>query len=131
MFPWMNPWFEVFKAPLSGNVTQDISPVTSWFSPQLEFNFAGNKAIESQVVSEVASYGKQLGILSRAVIEMAEGRQSQALKDLKVLSLEVEKVKQNHKENVETKTRWFLDELKKHDPESFKKILNEYLNNNT
>ena len=51
MYQWMNPWFDAFKALMSGNVRQVIAPITSWFSPELEFNFAGNTAIESNVVA--------------------------------------------------------------------------------
>jgi hypothetical protein len=60
---WKNPWLNLMNLPLSGNV-EDISPVTTWFSPNIELNYAGDKKIESEVVSEVASFGKQLGVLS-------------------------------------------------------------------
>lgn len=126
MFPWMNPWLYAFKAPWSGDVTQDISPITSWFSPEVEFNFAGNKAIESQVVAEVASYGKQLGVLSKAVVDLAEGKQGQALKDLKKLMTDINRIKDQHKDNLSAKAKRTLDELKKEDPEMLKKIIKEY-----
>ena len=57
MNPWLFPWLRLFKGPLSGNVTQDIAPITSWLSPQFEFNFAGNRRIEAEIVEDVASYG--------------------------------------------------------------------------
>ena len=126
MFPWMNPWLYAFKAPWSGDVDQNIAPVTSWFSPELEFNFAGSKAIESEVVAQVASYGKQLGMLSEAVMEIAEGKPGQSLKDLKKLMTEIDKIKDKHKEALSAKTRSMLDDLKKEDPESFNKIIKEY-----
>jgi hypothetical protein len=58
MNPWLFPWWGLFKWPLSGDVTQDIAPITSLLSPQFEFNFAGNRRIESEVIADVASYGK-------------------------------------------------------------------------
>src|SRR2546429_8700244 len=53
-------WF--FRAPLSGNVAQRIT--APWFSPSLTVNYAGDPAVEDRVVTEVASYGKQLGWLT-------------------------------------------------------------------
>lgn len=123
MFPWMNPWLNAFNVPWNN---QDISPVTTWFSPELEFNFAGSKAIESQVVAEVASYGKQLGILSEAVIDLAEGKKGKALEDLNNLAAEVDRIKNQHRETLSAKTRLMLDELKKEDPEALKNIVKEY-----
>lgn len=65
MFPFGSPFnfssHAPFNLPLSGNVTQDINPVTSWLSPQVAFNFAGKREVEADVVSNIASYGKQLG----------------------------------------------------------------------
>ncbi len=126
MFPWMNPWFYAFKAPWSGNVDQNISPKTSWFSPDIEFNFAGSKAIESEIVAEVASYGKQLGILTDAVFELAEGKKGQAVKDLELLSKQIEDVKARHRDDLSAKARLMLDELKKEEPKVLQAIIKEY-----
>jgi hypothetical protein len=68
-----------FNAPLSGNVTQDINPITSWLSPQVEFNFAGKREVETDVVSNIASYGKQLGTIIPALLELAGETQGPAL----------------------------------------------------
>ncbi|MEM8824461.1 MAG: hypothetical protein AAGF30_12685 [Pseudomonadota bacterium] len=51
--------------PLSGNVSQDIAP---HFNPEIE----GIPEVEYKVVTEVASYGKQLGKLTDAVLALAE-----------------------------------------------------------
>jgi hypothetical protein len=40
---------------------------------RVEVNFAGNADIERDVVARVASYGKQLGILTEAVLALASG----------------------------------------------------------
>ena len=53
------------RYPLSGPVIQDISPM---YGDQ----FAGNIDIEREVCASVASYGKQLGKLTEAVIHLAE-----------------------------------------------------------
>ena len=97
MNSWLSPWWWLSKGALSGDLTQDISPVTSWLSPQFEFNFAGNRSLEAKVVADVASYGKQLGLLSEAVLEITDGKKGVALDRLKTLTEQIEEVKQQHK----------------------------------
>lgn len=56
-------WFTFpFYAPLSGPVSQDISPHL----------YQGVPEIEAEVTQEVASFGRQLGIISEAVLEIAK-----------------------------------------------------------
>ena len=89
--PFAFPPF-AWNMPLSGDV-KDISPVTSWFSPQYEFNIAGNAALEKQVITKVASYGKQLGKLTNAVLELADGEPGEAVEALRAMAAEIEAVK--------------------------------------
>jgi hypothetical protein len=49
--------------PLSGAVTQDISPLLAR---------AGNAGVEERALREVASYGRQIGVLSDLVHALAE-----------------------------------------------------------
>ena len=70
--PWMS-WWSPF--PDLTKLMQNISPQTSWFSPTYEVNFAGNREIEADVVSNVASYGTQLSALTKAVLELAKKQQ--------------------------------------------------------
>ena len=89
--PFSFPPF-AWNMPLSGDV-KDISPVTSWFSPQYEFNIAGNAALEKQVITKVASYGKQLGKLTNAVLELADGEPGEAVEALRTLAKDIEALK--------------------------------------
>jgi len=65
-----------FRLPLSGNVTQSINPWTWFFNPvgsqvglvNIELGQSSNPAIEEEVLSDVASYGKQLGRIEDALI---------------------------------------------------------------
>jgi len=65
-----------FRLPLSGNVTQSINPWTWFFTPvgsqvglvNIELGQSSNPAIEEEVLSDVASYGKQLGRIEDALI---------------------------------------------------------------
>lgn len=126
MNPWLFPWWRLFKGPLSGDVTQDIAPSTSWLSPQFEFNFAGNRRIEAEIVADVASYGKQLGLLSEALIELADGNKGVAVHRLKKLTDQIEEVKRQQEDRLEKKIKAELDQLKQQDPKTLKRLIDEY-----
>ncbi|WP_157088335.1 hypothetical protein [Bradyrhizobium jicamae] len=90
-----DPWW-MFRAPLSGDVAQRI--ITSWFSPSLTVNYAGDPAVEDRVVAEVASFGKQLGWLTEIAIALARtqpvpaetlGRLEKAARDIAVIKEQV------------------------------------------
>ena len=59
----------VFRLPLSGNVTQSINPWNWVFNPtgsqfgvvNISLGRSSNPAVEEEVRTDVASYGKQLG----------------------------------------------------------------------
>lgn len=103
-----------FRMPLSGNVTQSINPWTLLFNPigsqvgliNIDLGQSTNPAVEQEVLSDVASYGKQIGRLEDAVmlllkrVEPAAGwtPEEQATVDaLAELVREVEKVKTRHR----------------------------------
>src|ERR1700688_3768959 len=66
----------VFRLPLSGNVTQSINPWTWLFNPvgsqvglvNIELGQSSNPAVEEEVLTNVASYGKQLGRIEDALV---------------------------------------------------------------
>jgi hypothetical protein len=61
----------VFKLPLSGEVTQWINPITSWFSGnQISVNLgeAGSPETEAEILRRVGSYGRQLGKITDAMV---------------------------------------------------------------
>src|SRR5947208_16855125 len=65
-----------FRLPLSGNLTQSINPWTWFFNPvgsqvglvNIELGQSSNPAIEEEVLSDIASYGKQLGRIEDALL---------------------------------------------------------------
>jgi hypothetical protein len=65
-----------FRLPLSGNVTQSINPWTWFFNPvgsqiglvNIELGQSSNPAVEEEVLTDVASYGKQLGRIEDALL---------------------------------------------------------------
>ena len=66
----------VFRLPMSGNVTQTINPWTWFFNPvgsqvglvNIELGQSSNPAVEEEILSDVASYGKQLGRIEDALL---------------------------------------------------------------
>ena len=66
----------VFRLPLSGNVTQTINPWNWVFNPtggqyglvNISLGQSSNHAVEEEVLSDVASYGKQLGRIEDALL---------------------------------------------------------------
>src|SRR5476649_2370891 len=117
-----NP-LDIFQWPFSGNVNQRIT--TPWFSPTI--NIAGDAAIEERVVTDVASYGKQIGWLSEIVLELAKKSE---LKGETVTRLEkaVEKIKLI--KETQQQSRWdaavdALDQLNKAQPKEYARLIKE------
>ncbi len=126
MNPWFMPWWGYLQGPLSGDVTQAIAPFSDWLSPQFEFNFAGNRKIEAEVVADVASYGKQLGLISDALLELARGNPGQAISELEKLDQQIDAVKERHRHSLERSIRSNLTQLRLLDREAFEHLLQEY-----
>jgi hypothetical protein len=64
----------VFKLPLSGDVVQSINPFTTFMTGgqfglvNISMGRSSDPKVEEQVLSDVASYGKQLGRIGDALI---------------------------------------------------------------
>jgi hypothetical protein len=104
----------VFRLPLSGNVTQSINPWTWLFNPvgsqiglvNIELGQSSNPAVEEEVLSDVASYGKQLGRIEDALLVLLAHfhperkltpAEEKALSDLKAIAIDVAAVKTKHR----------------------------------
>lgn len=74
MFPWLCLWSPQFLVhyPFSGAVTQDIQ--TDWFSQYVKGK-AGDADTERSAVA-VASYGKQLGLITELLLALAAQQQA-------------------------------------------------------
>ncbi|HEX4599622.1 MAG TPA: hypothetical protein VH278_17675 [Burkholderiaceae bacterium] len=102
-----------FRLPLSGNVTQSINPWTMLFNPvgsqvglvNIEMGESSQPQVEQQVLTSVASYGKQLGRIEDALIvllnhfhpkEPLKADEEQAIADLRDLVSKVDQVKKRY-----------------------------------
>jgi hypothetical protein len=78
MTPWQ-AWLSMFgiRAPLSGDVTQDITSSIGGQLGLLNINAtrSGDPGLEQRIITQVASYGRQLGQLIDAVDVLVAQRQ--------------------------------------------------------
>jgi hypothetical protein len=102
-----------FKMPLSGDVVQSINPWTAFFSPigsqlgVININLGQSNApdVEQEVLSDVGTYGKQIGRIGDALIVLLAHfhpqtpltqEETAAIDALKEMLNEVADVKQKH-----------------------------------
>ena len=116
--------FWLFKLPFAGDVMQSIN--SSLFSPT--FNFAGDAGIEKQVVSEVASYGKQIGWLNELVIKLAEKQEvdGEVLGKLKKAVEDIDAIKKTQANTVLRTAVDALKQLEARDPGQYQELIKRY-----
>jgi hypothetical protein len=115
--------FWMFRLPLSGAVNQRIT--APWFSPSLTVNYAGDPAIEDRVVTEVASYGKQLGWLNEIVLALAKKQSvpQETLNRLEKAVQEIETIKKEVQPSALDAANNALDQLKREQPDRYAELL--------
>ena len=117
--------FWMFRWPLSGDVTQRIT--APWFSPSVTVKYAGDPVIEDRVVTEVASYGRQLGWLSEIVLALATGKSvpPETLRRLEQAAKDVEAIKKELQVSPLDAARQALDRLQREEPQQYRELLRE------
>ena len=108
-------WAPMFRAPFSGDVTQEIVPRV--FSPDI----AGVPAIEQKIHSEVASYGTQLGKILDALQTLSEATKT-PLPEIDALVAQVDEVKINSADKLRADAETALERLKRVDKESWRAL---------
>jgi len=97
MFPWFWFWAPQIHFPWSGAVAQQIAPDTHWFFSGIRPG-AGDARIEEQAFG-VASYGKQLGLITEVLLALAHespkasARAQASIDKLKAIQAEIEQLK--------------------------------------
>lgn len=103
----------MFKMPLSGDVVQSINPWTAFFSPigsqfgVVNINFGQSSApqVEEEVLSDVGSYGRQLGRMGDALVVLLahfkpekplSGEETAAIDALKEMLGQIAEIKERH-----------------------------------
>lgn len=113
----------MFRLPLSGDVNQRIT--APWFSPAITVNYAGDAAIEDRVVTEVASYGKQIGWLTEIAIALAKNQPPPAdtLYRLETAAQDIDAIKKDVKRSSFDVAAAILDRLERDDPKSYRELI--------
>jgi hypothetical protein len=105
MFPFV--YSPTFEYPLSGNITQGIAPVFG--------DIEGIPEVEHEVITTVASYGKQLGKLTEAVLALADavGLEGEAVDDVREIAAGVEAAKGRAREAVRERAARMVERAEK------------------
>jgi hypothetical protein len=119
-------WF--FRFPLSDAVNQRIT--APWFSPNITVKYAGDPVIEDRVVTEVASYGKQLGWLTDVVLAMAKDKQIpvEDLDKLEKAAAAIAAIKRDVNRSSLELANAALDKLKHDDPHGYRRLIGDRSN---
>ena len=117
--------FWMFRLPLSGDVNQRIT--APWFSPAVTVNYAGDPVIEDRVVTEVASYGRQIGWLSEIVTALAKNKPlpEETLRRLEKAAAEIAAIKKDVQRTAVDAANAALDRLERDDPAAYQKLMRE------
>jgi len=101
----------VFKLPLSGDVVQSINPFTAFMTGgqfglvNINLGQSSDPDVEAEVLSDVATYGKQLGRIGDALIVLLNhfhprnpltADETEAITALKDLLEKIAQVKEKH-----------------------------------
>jgi hypothetical protein len=101
-----------FKLPLSGDVSQLISPITSWWSGnQISVNLGESNSTETEaeILRRVGTYGLQLGKITDAMIvllkQLPQGtnlshEEKEAIHAFKKMANQIADVKERHKRQI-------------------------------
>ena len=105
-------WF--MRLPLSGNVNQRFT-----------VNYAGNTLIEDRVVTEVASFGRQIGWLSEIAVALANKKSPppESLQKLEAAMAEIDAIKRRVQRSAVEEADEALDRLKREHPDAYKRLL--------
>lgn len=123
----LNWWQWPFMNFAPRELSQPILP--GWQFHGLEINFAGEPDIEKEVIEKVASYGKQLGILTDALLSLAGDapeKKEARLERLRGIAAEIDKIKDAHKADLAASAKKAMESLAKNDAAAARRIAAEY-----
>lgn len=110
-------WSPVVHYPWSGGVERPIAPNTDWFFGSIAAG-GGNAGIEQRVFEEVACYGKQLGLITEILLDIAAAevisdKARQSLTRLKEIAGRIEEIKTTERETKHERLKDSLLSLRK------------------
>lgn len=130
MFPWLWFWAPQIHFPWSGSVAQQIDPDLGWFFGAIRPN-AGNGTVEREAF-EVATYGKQLGLISEAVLGhsgrsvVTPDQANVALERLEGIRKQIHSLKRKHSVAAVELLSEQLEELRLSQPAEFEQLAKKF-----
>jgi hypothetical protein len=118
-----------------GNLNQPILP--GWSFAGVNVNYAGNAGIERDVVEKVASFGRQLGVITDVVLELAKdmpdgkeqtpsGEKDLPITQLRDIAAKVKDLKKAHEASIIGEARKAMDRLADFDPKIARNMAESY-----
>jgi hypothetical protein len=119
-----------FPAPYNLN-----QPILPWSFSGITVNYAGNANIEKNVVENVASYGKQLGILTDALLKLANRSlprkpgepEEDPVARLHDIAEQIEKLKDTHKASLLNQAQEAMERLAADNPQTASYVASKYI----
>lgn len=129
MFPTSVEYAPVVHLPWSGGPRQMVAPHTEWLFGRISPG-GGDGRVEQRVFEEVASYGKQLGLVSELLLEVVDEdalpeRSKRTLARLREITERIEAVKHQERRGRRERLRDTLCALRDEQPEEFERLLLE------
>lgn len=131
MFPWFWLWAPQLQFPFSGSVAQRIDPDTQWFFGGIRPQ-AGDGQLEQQIHEQIASYGRQLGLLTEVVLGVVGSEQvgaeqaGRSLARLEEIRAEVEALKTQQDVQLAREAAAVLEQLAQRDPAALAALVQRF-----
>lgn len=123
MFPFF--WPTEVKFPGADGNFQTIAPTSGWFSTTV--NYKGSPEIEQRIAGEVASNGKQLGIITEAVLELAGTKKGEKIERLRDLHKDIEEIKERTVSQMRREAEDALEKLADRDKAEARRVAEHVL----
>ncbi len=94
---------------------QVVAPNTTWFPTVI--NYQGDPVIERRITEEVASFGKQLGIISEALPEIVDHSGQKQIDRLRRIVSDINELKARQHVSLTEATRDSFEALARDDPD--------------
>jgi hypothetical protein len=129
MFPWLWFWAPQFHFPWSGDVAQDVDPDVYFGNMPPS---AGNGRVERRA-AQVASYGRQIGLLTEAVLAQSQlgtvtaEKGNKALTRLEEIRSKIEVIKVEEAHVLANSLAQQLDQLRLQHPKEFARLAKTFV----
>lgn len=130
MYPWLWFWAPTFHFPWSGGVAQQIEPNLGWFFGAIRPD-AGDGTVERDAF-EVATYGKQLGLITEALLGLSgrgavtADQANAALDRLETIRVKIESLKTQRSTAALDALSEQLDALRSSQPAAFEQLAQKF-----